>query len=324
MIEYNYQDMDLGVFSLNLWGERGLKEKFTESRLFLDGLLLFVCLFWGMAYIWSKQVTDLGMGPNAYLAVRYLTSALILIPFFWKKIRQTTKQELFQAVCLGLLVYAAMVTQLIGLRYTTVANSAFITAAYVAVVPFVSWAMFRQKPASRSLIAVVLCIAGLYVLNVGPGGLKINLGNAITLVCALCWSVQVPLMSYAGRTASTETLTVVPILVAGTLGAVVGAVRHEFVFTGTALHTLFWPVLLSILFPTIFSGTAQAYVQKHISPTRAAIIYTTESVFACLMSALLGLEGLTPQLLLGGGLIMGGVLLSELPIKNLFLRRNSP
>ena len=292
-----------------------MKEKFSESRYILDGMLLLACIFWGAAFILSKQVTDLGMGPNAYLAIRYLLAAVILAPPFRKKLRNATRRDLLQGALIGILVYIAMVAQLIGLRYTTAANSAFITSAYVALVPFICWAMFKQRPVLRNMIAVATCVAGLYALNMGPTGLVINTGNVITLICALCWSIQVPLMSYAGRTASTETLTVVPIVVAGVLGAVVGVARQEFVFTAASVHALFWPVVLSVLFPTIISGTAQAYAQKRIAPTRAAIIYTTESMFACLMSVLMGMERMTLQLLLGGGLILVGVLLSELPVK---------
>ena len=294
-----------------------MKKLSPDSQGFLTTVLVLATFFWGMSFVWSKQVTDLGMGPNAFLACRYLLASAILYPFFRKKIKQSSRRDLLLAAAIGLLLYAAMIAQLVALRYTTVANSAFITAAYVALVPFVAWAMFRQRPAARSLIAVVLCVAGLYVLNMSGQKLVFNLGNAITVICALCWSVQVPLMSYAGKTASTETLTMVPLALAGALAAVVGGVRQEFVFTGESLRVLLWPVLLSTLLPTIFSGTAQAYVQKHISPTRAAIIYTMESVFACLMSVALGMERMTAQLLLGGGLILGGVLLSELPLGRL-------
>lgn len=298
-----------------------MKTKLSEKRFFLDGLLFFTTLFWGMSFIWSKQVTVLGMGPNAFLAIRYGISVLIMLPFFWKQVRCATRRDLFFAVLIGIIAYIAMVAQMIGLKYTTVADSAFITAAYVAMVPFVTWALFKQKPNRRSLLAVVLCLAGLYALNLGPKGLSINLGNAITLICAVAWSLQVPLMSYAGRHANTETLALIPLAVAGVLSAAAGVARHEFVFTGEALNKLFWPVALSVIFPTIFSGTAQAYVQKRVSPTRAAIFYTTESVFACLISVLLGMEALSKQLLLGGGLIVIGVLLSELPLKGKQLRR---
>jgi len=284
----------------------------------MDGLLLTACLFWGMSFVWSKQVTDLGMGPNAYLAIRYLAGAAILLPLFAKGLRGSQKRDLLLAVLIGVLVYLGMVAQMVGMRYTTAANSAFITAAYVALVPFVCWLMFRQRPNGRSLLAVALCLGGLYALNMGPDGLTFNRGNLITIICALCWSVQVPLMSYAGRTARTELLAIVPMATTGMLSLVTGLVRNEFTAAAAHFRPLLWPVLLSVLLPTLLSNTIQAYAQKHVPPTRAAIIYTTESMFACLLSVAMGMEKLTPQLALGGGLILGGVLLSELPVKRRF------
>ena len=71
-------------------------------------------------------------------------------------------------------------------------------------------------------------------------------------------------------------------------------------------------VLLLVLFPTIASGLAQAHAQKYIEPTKAAVIYTTESVFACSLSVIFGYEKLSFRLVLGGMLIIADILLTEI------------
>jgi drug/metabolite transporter (DMT)-like permease len=53
--------------------------------------------------------------------------------------------------------------------------------------------------------------------------------------------------------------------------------------------------------------------QPRVAAARAALIYLLEPVFASCFSILWGLDDLTLRLLLGGGLIMGGNLLVELP-----------
>ena len=83
---------------------------------------------------------------------------------------------------------------------------------------------------------------------------------------------------------------------------------------GVPMGTFLGVVVLLVLFPTIGSGLAQSYAQKYIEPTRAAVIYTTESVFACGLSVLLGYDALSVHLLLGGALIVGAILVNEVKL----------
>ena len=53
--------------------------------------------------------------------------------------------------------------------------------------------------------------------------------------------------------------------------------------------------------------------QPHVTATRAALIYLLEPVFGSLLSVLWGHDEPSVRLLLGGGLILGGNLLVELP-----------
>ncbi len=56
----------------------------------------------------------------------------------------------------------------------------------------------------------------------------------------------------------------------------------------------------------------QNWGQRHTTATRAALIFALEPVFAALFSNLLGGERLGVELLAGGGLIVAGVVVSEL------------
>ena len=105
-----------------------------------------------------------------------------------------------------------------------------------------------------------------------------------------------------------------PFFFAAVLAAIAALLRGGFSMEGVDQKTLYTTVILLAIFPTVASGLAQTYAQKVIEPTRAAIIYTMESVFACLLSILLGYEPLTGHLLVGGGLIVTAILLTELPI----------
>ena len=200
----------------------------TRSRWFLEILLVLATLFWGLSYIWVKQVTDSGLSANAFSSMRYTLATLVMLPIAWQELKHSRRVDWKNGLILGAMLYGALFLQSVGMRYTTPANAAFITSAYVVLVPFATWIMMKRKPEKRVLLAVLICIGGLYLLNFQPGErLNLNLGNALMLLCALCWTVQVTYLSVAGKTTGTKLLTVLPLFWAALLSTGVSAARQQ-------------------------------------------------------------------------------------------------
>lgn len=281
----------------------------------METLLLIATMFWGASFVWCADIAACGVDTNAYVAIRYALAVLLMLPFFWKDIRRATRQDWLHGLILGVLYYLCQATQVWGLQYTTPANGSFITAAYVVLVPITSWIILKQKAEKSVFLALPLCLAGLYVLNMAPGeGLQFNLGNLITLGCAVCWSVQVTYLSYAGRTTKTSLLTILPLMFSSLIAGVAAACTGGFSMEGVAVQKFLITVLLLALFPTIVSGLCQSYAQKFVPPTRAAVIYTVETVFACALSVLLGYDRPTLRLFAGGGLIVSAIFITEVKL----------
>jgi drug/metabolite transporter (DMT)-like permease len=242
-------------------------------------------------------------------------AVLLMLPFFWKDVRKATRRDWLHGLILGVLYYLCQATQVWGLLYTTPANGSFITAAYVVLVPFTSWMILKQKAEKTVFLALPLCVAGLYVLNMAPGeGLQMNLGNLITLGCALCWSFQVTCITWCGRTTKTTLLTILPLMFASAISGCVALFSGGFSMEGVAVGKFFGTVVLLVLFPTIGSGLCQSYAQKFVPPAKAAVIYTIESVFACTLSVVLGYDQPSVRLFLGGALIVSAILVTEVKL----------
>ncbi len=292
-----------------------MKKPLNERPYFMESLLLMATLFWGVSFVWCKDIANTGVDTNAYVAIRYALAVLVLLPIFWKDVKQITRRDLFHGAIMGALYYSCQFTQVWGLLYTTPANGSFITAAYVVLVPITSWIIMKQKAEKTVFLALPLCVAGLYVLNFAPGeGLQMNIGNLITLLCALSWSFQVTYTSYAGRYVKTTILTILPLMFASCIAAVVAAFTGGFNMTGVATGDFFRTVILLVLFPTIGSGLCQTYAQKFVAPSKAAVIYTIESVFACSLSVFLGYDQPSARLFLGGALIVSAILVTEVKL----------
>ncbi len=292
-----------------------MKKPLHERPFFMETLLLMATLFWGVSFVWCKDIANTGVDTNAYVAIRYALAVLVMLPFFWKDVKQITKRDLFHGLIMGVIYYSCQATQVWGLMYTTPANSSFITAAYVVLVPITSWLIMKQKAEKSIFLALPLCVAGLYVLNFASGeGLQMNIGNLITLLCAISWSFQVTYTSYAGRYVKTTILTILPLMFASCIAAVVAAFTGGFDMSGLPMGRLAWLIVLVALFPTIGSGLCQAYAQRSVPPSRAAVIFTLESVIACTLSVLLGYDAPSFRLFAGGGLIVSAILVSELKL----------
>ncbi len=287
-------------------------KKISQSKFFVEGMLLAATFFWGMSFIWMKDVTNVGMNSDAAMSIRYWIAVAVMLPVVWKQLIKIGKREIMQGCILGALLWIAMTAQTEGLRYTTPASSAFITTSYVMLVPFTSWVILKHRPQKKIYLSVLICVIGLYVLTMEPGEvIGMNLGNALTLVCAVCWSIQVAYIAKAGQTMSSSMLAFLPMLFSAIAATISALISNGFNFEPGQFKTALVPLFFCAIFPTIGAGAAQAYAQKRIDPTKAALIYTLESVFACLMSIVLGYESFTAALALGGGLIVIAILLAE-------------
>ena len=292
-----------------------MKGSIVRSKWFLELLLVLVTLFWGLSYIWVKQITDAGMNVHAFASIRYIIATGCMLPLTLRELKTSTKTDWKNGFIIGGLLYGALVFQTIGLNYTTPASSAFITTAYVVMVPFVMWVLMKQKPEKQIVLAILICVAGLYFLNMQPGqGLAINLGNVLTLICALCWALQVTYISVAGQQTGTKLLAFLPLVTGAMFATAVSLCTGAYAGLAETFPKVWLPVVLCALMPSVACGLLQAYVQKYLDPASAAVIYTLESVITCVVSILMGFERLSLRLVLGGGLIIGAVLLAQLPL----------
>jgi len=73
---------------------------------------------------------------------------------------------------------------------------------------------------------------------------------------------------------------------------------------------------LAVLYMALVAGAGallmQTWAQAHLPPARAAIVMTTEPVFAAAFAVALGVDALSWRMLAGGALVLGAMYLVEL------------
>lgn len=269
--------------------------------------LLLVCVIWGTTFVAVKAAVA-HASPVLFVGLRFALAALAAAPFVpW---RQPGLAGAFRsAVPLGLLLAGAYATQTIGLTVTTPARSAFITGINVALVPFWALLLTGRRPALASVLGLLLTLPGLWLLTRPEGGAW-SRGDAWTLVCAVLYALYVVMVGRAAERHAPASL-LFPQLALTAVVCLAASPLLEPPRLSPA-PALLVALGMTAIIATTLTTWLQLRFQPHVGATRTAVIFATEPVFAALFSFLLIGERLPAIGWAGGGVILAGMLLSEL------------
>jgi drug/metabolite transporter (DMT)-like permease len=285
-----------------------------------DVMLLIVAAIWGSGFVAQKAAMD-HMGPLAFTAIRYIIGTVMLALLFFHPARRKviTVRTIRAGALLGIIMAAAASAQQIGIVTTTASRAGFITGLYVLGVPAIGL-LFGQKSHLGHLIGAVLAAAGLWLLAGDLSG-GIRPGDFWVLLCAALWSVHVVLVAHLAPKADAIGLAFVQFLVVAVIAAALVALAGGGMLDRVGLGENFsWPSLALAKWPVLYSGifaigiafTLQIIAQKDAPATHAAVLMSLEAVFAATFGVLLLAESLTRSELFGCGLMLTGMLLSQL------------
>jgi drug/metabolite transporter (DMT)-like permease len=287
-------------------------------RLKADLTLLLVSIIWGSAFVAQRVAGQMG---SVYLfnGARYLLAALVVLPFVLKSRRTESPAAAIPGdqykwmVVAGFFLFLGSALQQAGLVYTTAGNAGFITSLYVVLVPIVLFLFWREKFHRLAIVAVLLAVAGAFLLSTG-GRFEVQKGDALELLGALFWTFHVIVLGKYASKYESMSFSIGQLLVCGLMNLGIGL----FVEPMMSFNV---PLLFAITYTAVFSlglcYTLQIWAQRHTPPADAALILSLESVFAVLSGWFLLNETLTSIQILGCVLIFSAVLLSQFKEWNL-------
>ncbi|MGL5972120.1 MAG: EamA family transporter, partial [Oscillospiraceae bacterium] len=100
--------------------------------------LILVAIIWGTSFAYSQIAIDYGFTPIYIILLRFAFAIFFFLFVIRKEIFSINKSYLKNGIIGGSLLFLAYLFQLIGLKYTTPANNAFLTVSGVTLVPFVN------------------------------------------------------------------------------------------------------------------------------------------------------------------------------------------
>ncbi|MEA2574449.1 MAG: hypothetical protein QOH93_1747 [Chloroflexia bacterium] len=282
-----------------------------RRQLWADGLLAVVTLIWGSTFVLVKDVVE-QVPVMTFLAARFATGGLVLAlaVLLLRRWRGLTMRELGWGAIIGTALWAGYAFQTLGLQSTTASKAGFITGLSVVLVPVLGLFVLRHRPGLWAWLGIALATAGLGLLSLRlDERVDVNRGDLLVLGCAAAFATHIVLVARAGW-ADPLRLTTVQVIVAGLLNAI------SAVLSGQQVASMSQEVWASVVFlgvaATAVAFLVQVSVQRFTTATHTALIFTLEPVFAAIFGSWLDNDVLTLSGWIGAGLILTGMLVTEL------------
>ena len=277
-------------------------------------LMLLATAIWGLAFVSQKSAME-SMGPLTFSAARLWLGTLALSPLaIWEYRRKrrngpalTGRNWGLIALLSGVFLGASLLQQY-GLLYTTVTNGGFLTALYVLFVPHDRLGGAAPPPAPGHLCRRTAGADRHLLLN---GGLDaFNIGDVLLIISAVFWGGHVFMVGLLARgtglpvtiSALSFGLTALPI-------TILCLIFETPTLAGMANGWV--QIAYAGLLSTGVAYTLQAVGQQHVPASNAAIILSSESLFAALAGALILNERLSLLGYAGAALIFCAIILVE-------------
>ena len=294
---------------LNMAPIAGLKRGYVA-----DFSLVLTCVFWGMSFILVKRAIE-EINLYYFIFLRFIVATSILFVLFSRRLRHLNLKLVRDGVILGGFLFIAFITQTVGLQYTSASNAGFITGLHVVIVPIVLAIFFKKMPALTATVGAVIAAVGLFFLTVSDQ-FTINKGDVWVILCSVSVAFQVILAGWYAVRHDVYLLAFVQLVTVLILTGISTAVIEGAAVPLTSLSPfVIMVIVVMAIFATAFNFTVQVWAQQYTTPTRAAVIFTMEPVFAAIFAYLWGGEVLNVRGYLGAALIFLGIIFSEFKAK---------
>lgn len=278
----------------------------NRQRLAATAVLIAMTACWGSTFPIIHGLLD-RVPVVDFLALRFTAAAVLMVAIAPRAVGSLSPAARRHAVVLGLLYGAAQLLQTYGLAHTSASVSGFVTGMYVVMTPLLAAALLRTRVSGATWTAVGLATVGLGVLSLR--GVALGLGETVTLIAAAGYALHIIGLGAWSKAREALGMAIVQCIV---IAVLCSAVALPGGMTLPERREDWLAVAYMAVFASAGALFAQTWAQAHLPPTRSAIIMSMEPVFAAFFAVVIGSEGVTSRMLIGGGLVLAAMLLVEL------------
>jgi len=289
---------------------------------------------WGASFV-TQKIAGYHMGSFTYNGIRFLLGALSLCPVILALERKALSADspteqtkpspaIIRRTWLaglggGVIIFIAANLQQFGIVLSRSPSSAseagFITGLYTIFVPVFGLALGR-KAGLPVWLGAALAFAGLAMISIGSAGdagpgvlASVQPSDLLLVLCAMVWAVHILYIDKFAQSVSPVRFTAAKFTVSGILSVICALVFEDVSVRGLMDGAM--PLLYGGIAASGIAYTLQVLGQRRVAPSRAAIIFSLESLFAAVSEAVFLGVAMTAQKYAGGAVILSGILLSQ-------------
>ena len=292
----------------------------VSRKILGNALLLVTAMVWGTAFVGQRAGMD-DIEPMTFTAARMTLAAVAvgLVAFAMgprarnvsapRETRARRRGTVVGGVCCGAFLAAASIFQQMGIVHTTAGKAGFITAMYILLVPVINVALFRKKAPWPVWLAVLIGVAGMYLICVTEG-FGLARGDALVCVCALLFSGHILCCDHFAGLGDPIRISAIQFVTAAGISAMMAF----------AVEDPSWAGIVSAAVPILYCGivsggigyTLQIIAQRFTDPTVASLLLSLEAVFAVLAGAVLLGERMSPREMTGCVVMFIAIILAQI------------
>lgn len=301
---------------------RRVTSSVRREALVADLLLVIVTAIWGSTFVVNRFVLE-SAPPLLFLAVRFSVAGIVLV--LLSRRQPSSPGLLRDGAVVGLLLAVSIGCQIVGQLFTTASKTAFITGLSVPLTPVAGYLLASRVPSPGNVAGLFVATAGFAVFAWPSDARGVDPGDILVLVTAILYAVIIHYVAEtsprhdARRYASAQ-------IVFAAAGVLLGRIlvspflsRPEVFFRAESRSLpATWRILAAVLWmslaATVVTFIAQTWSQARMPATHAAILFALEPIWTALFASLTLGERLSGREWGGAGLILLGIVVSEVPL----------
>lgn len=275
-------------------------------------LMVLVTLLAAAGWLFSKEAIR-ELPPAAFIGSRFLLAALLLLPLAWLREPPPTRAQLVRAAGCGTLLGASLLLWVTAISQSDALGSgAFIMSVATLMAPLAAWGAFRAKPGRHYWLTLPIAIAGLLLLSSSTHW-GVSLSLFWFLAAATTLGIQLAVHRHFAQSIAPTWLTCIQLAMTGLLGTLLSLLTEQWPEAGVSNGIWGW-FAASVLIATTLRYWLLTHALSKMTTAHAALMMLLEPVWTLLLSPLFYSEPLGGAKLAGAGLVLGALVLYQLPL----------
>ncbi len=264
-------------------------------------ILITATILAAIGWIASKLVIQ-GMANDMFIALRFLTASLLLLPFSVKQLAGLPLKLMAKTAGVGLMLALSIQIWLYAVSISdTLAEGAFIMSLAMIFAPMIATLLFKTRLNKAFVLAFPIALCGLMLLML-ENGWHIDPSQIYFLLASLFLSFHFVLNKQIASKIKPIASITIQLFVVGCSGLASMLVSDVAEFNPNA-EVLLWFVV-SVVAATAIRYLIQTVGQATLNGERAALIMLLEPIWTLMLSVVMLGEVLSAQQLLGGMVIL--------------------